>query len=45
METVPRVEDRIALPDCRWLAYAEFGDPGGCPVLFFHGTPGHRRNP
>jgi pimeloyl-ACP methyl ester carboxylesterase len=45
METVPRVDDRIALPDGRWLAYAEFGDPDGRPVLFLHGTPGYRRNP
>ena len=22
------------------MAYAECGDPGGVPVLFFHGTPG-----
>jgi len=44
-ETVPRVDDRIALPDGRRLAYAEFGDPEGRPVLFFHGTPGYRRNP
>jgi pimeloyl-ACP methyl ester carboxylesterase len=45
METVPRVDDRLALPDGRWLAYTEFGDPDGRPVLFFHGTPGYRRNP
>ena len=24
------------------MAYAECGDPGGVPVLFFHGTPGSR---
>ncbi len=45
MKTAPRVDERIALPDGRWLAYTEFGDPGGRPVLFFHGTPGYRRNP
>ncbi len=45
METVPRVDDRIVLPDGRWLAYAEFGDPDGRPVLLFHGTPGYRLNP
>jgi pimeloyl-ACP methyl ester carboxylesterase len=45
METNPRVDDRIVLPDGRWLAYAEFGDPDGRPVLFFHGTPGYRLNP
>ena len=27
------------------LAYAEFGDPDGRPVLFLHGTPGYRLNP
>ncbi len=45
METVPRIDDRIALADGRWLACAEFGDPHGRPVLLFHGTPGYRRNP
>src|SRR6266542_1826586 len=45
MQTVPRIDDGIALPDGRWLAYAEFGDPEGRPVLFFHATPGYRRNP
>ena len=45
METTPRIDDRVALPDDRLLAYAEFGDPDGRPVLFFHGTPGYRRNP
>jgi pimeloyl-ACP methyl ester carboxylesterase len=45
METTPRVDDLIALPDGRSLAYAEFGDPDGRPVLFFHGTPGYRLNP
>ncbi len=32
----------IALPDGRTLAYAEYGDPRGKPVFFFHGTPGSR---
>jgi pimeloyl-ACP methyl ester carboxylesterase len=44
MKTTPRVDDRIALPDGRLLAYAEFGDPDGRPVLFLHGTPGYRLN-
>lgn len=30
-------EDRVRLPDGRLLGYAEFGDPSGRPVLFFHG--------
>jgi pimeloyl-ACP methyl ester carboxylesterase len=45
METSPRIDDLIALPDGRALAYAEYGDPTGRPVLFFHATPGYRRNP
>ncbi|MPZ97826.1 MAG: alpha/beta fold hydrolase [Dehalococcoidia bacterium] len=32
----------IQLPDGRSLGYAEFGDPDGFPVLFFHGVPGSR---
>lgn len=28
--------------DGRTLAYAEYGDPKGTPVFFFHGTPGSR---
>jgi pimeloyl-ACP methyl ester carboxylesterase len=27
----------------RELAYAEYGDPAGAPVVFLHGTPGSRR--
>jgi pimeloyl-ACP methyl ester carboxylesterase len=45
IETAPRIDDVIVLPDGRSLAYAEFGDPDGRPVLFFHGTPGYRLNP
>jgi pimeloyl-ACP methyl ester carboxylesterase len=32
----------IILPDSRTLAFAEYGDPRGKPVFFFHGTPGSR---
>ncbi|HEY5013715.1 MAG TPA: alpha/beta hydrolase [Acidimicrobiia bacterium] len=39
-------EDRraltVELPDGRRLGYAEWGDPEGWPVLFFHGTPSSR---
>jgi pimeloyl-ACP methyl ester carboxylesterase len=39
----PRVEATVPLPDGRRLGYAEFGEPFGPLVLWFHGTPGARR--
>jgi pimeloyl-ACP methyl ester carboxylesterase len=33
---------QIQLQDKRLLAYAEYGDPQGKPVMLFHGTPGSR---
>jgi pimeloyl-ACP methyl ester carboxylesterase len=39
----PRAEGRFYLPTGRRLGFAEFGDPSGEPVLWFHGTPGGRR--
>ncbi len=33
---------QIQLQDKRLLAYAEYGEPQGKPVLLFHGTPGSR---
>ncbi|MDM8000451.1 MAG: alpha/beta fold hydrolase [Dehalococcoidia bacterium] len=33
---------QIRLRDGRRLAYAEYGDPQGKPIFFFHGTPGSR---
>lgn len=36
------IEDILTLPDGRRLAYAEYGDPHGKPVFFFHGIPGSR---
>ena len=33
---------QIHLRDGRALGYAEFGDPAGRPVFFFHGFPGSR---
>jgi pimeloyl-ACP methyl ester carboxylesterase len=35
----------IRLPDGRRFAYAEFGDPAGVPVLYFHGAPSSRLEP
>ncbi len=32
----------VRLRDGRALGYAEYGDPGGKPVFFFHGFPGSR---
>ncbi|QHS15681.1 alpha/beta hydrolase [haloarchaeon 3A1-DGR] len=32
----------VSVDDGRTIAYAEYGDPDGDPVLFFHGTPGSR---
>jgi pimeloyl-ACP methyl ester carboxylesterase len=32
----------ITLPDGRALAYEQWGDPAGVPVVFFHGAPGSR---
>ncbi|HET9874972.1 MAG TPA: alpha/beta hydrolase [Mycobacterium sp.] len=39
----PRAEGRFTLPSGRRLGYAEYGDPSGPVVLWFHGTPGGRR--
>jgi pimeloyl-ACP methyl ester carboxylesterase len=40
---LPLREDVIRLADGRQLGWAEYGDPRGRPVLYFHGTPGARR--
>ena len=39
---LPRVDDVILLPDNRRLAYAEYGESDGAPVILFHGVPGSR---
>lgn len=39
----PRAEDTVAIGPKRQLGYAEFGDPDGRLVVWFHGTPGGRR--
>jgi hypothetical protein len=40
--TEPRIDTTIRLADGRRLAFAEYGDPEGKPVLLFHGLPGSR---
>jgi pimeloyl-ACP methyl ester carboxylesterase len=46
LPTLPWVEvstaRTIRLRDGRRLGYAEWGDPGGRPLLYFHGWPGSR---
>ena len=37
-----RLEGSVRLPDGRTLAYAEWGDPDGRPVLGCHGSPSSR---
>jgi pimeloyl-ACP methyl ester carboxylesterase len=39
---IPRSDNLVTLHDGRSLAYAEWGDPVGRPVVLFHGTPGSR---
>jgi pimeloyl-ACP methyl ester carboxylesterase len=38
----PRADATITLADGRTLAYCEWGDPTGSPVLLVHGGPGSR---
>ena len=39
----PRFEGTFRLKDGRKLGYAEYGPANGKPILWFHGTPGGRR--
>ena len=39
---VPDRDRSLRLRDGRRVAYAEWGDPGGTPVLLLHGMPGSR---
>jgi pimeloyl-ACP methyl ester carboxylesterase len=39
----PRKEGTIAVDDGRRIGYAEYGPADGWPVLWFHGSPGSRR--
>ena len=35
--------EKVSLPDGRIIAYAEYGDPNGFPLIWCHGNPGSRR--
>ncbi len=39
----PNHDGVVEFEDGRTIGYAEFGDPRGDPVLWFHGTPGARQ--
>jgi len=41
-EQQSRLNQTITLRDGRTLGFAEYCDPGGTPIVFFHGTPGSR---
>lgn len=43
MITQPRVEGVVRTPDGRKLGFAEFGPAEGRALVWFHGTPGARR--
>jgi pimeloyl-ACP methyl ester carboxylesterase len=40
--SLPALDNTVRLSDGRALGYAEYGDRGGRPVFYFHGTPGSR---
>ncbi|KFY10018.1 hypothetical protein V492_05254 [Pseudogymnoascus sp. VKM F-4246] len=42
MSTYARQNQTFTLPDGRKLGYAEYGDPDGTPLLYFHGYPSCR---
>jgi len=42
LNVTSETDRRIRLRDGRWLAYAEYGDPAGKPLVYAHGTPGSR---
>lgn len=35
-------DEQVRLPDGRMLGYADYGDPGGAPVIYSHGWPSSR---
>jgi pimeloyl-ACP methyl ester carboxylesterase len=40
-----KTDNIVKLPDGRKLAFAEFGNPDGYPVLYFHASPSSRLEP
>src|SRR5476649_1144614 len=42
VSATPRASGSVTLRDGRLLAYAEWGDPAGRPVVMFHGNPATR---
>ncbi|UNI19594.1 hypothetical protein JDV02_005774 [Purpureocillium takamizusanense] len=38
----PRLHQTMTLPDGRTLGFAEYGNPAGAPILYFHGFPSSR---
>ena len=41
-EPLPNTDNVLRLRDGRLLGYAEYGDPDGKPLFYFHGSPGSR---
>src|SRR4051794_22849903 len=41
-DNLPLIDSTMRLRDGRTLAYAEYGDPIGTPVIYLHGTPASR---
>jgi pimeloyl-ACP methyl ester carboxylesterase len=41
---MPALDNTLRLRDGRTLAYAEYGDPNGRPLFYFHGFPNSRLN-
>ncbi len=41
-DTISSKSHQVTLPDGRRIGYADYGDPGGFPVFYFHGCPGSR---
>ena len=43
--SIIKTEQTLRLEDGRNLGYAEYGNPAGTPVMYFHGFPGSRLQP